>query len=304
MNGFVDLQVNGYAGVDFNSDHVTPEQLTGVCKRLRSDGVDQILATVITAPLDTMALRISRIAQLIDELPDANEVIAGIHIEGPFINRQTGFVGAHPVDAVRDANLDDAKLLIDAAGGHAKLVTLAPESDPGGRVTRWLSDQGIIVAAGHCDATLEQLRESLDAGLRLFTHLGNGCANQINRHDNVIQRALSCSDRLMISLIADGHHVPPFALANYLRCIPDENVVIVTDAISAAGLGPGKYELGNQIVEVDADGAAWSQCRTHFAGCAATMPEMVRVLKEKVGVSDQRIDQWTNANPRRLLGTT
>ena len=84
----------------------------------------------------------------------------------------------------------------------------------------------------------------------------------------------------MVSFIADGHHVPIFALRNYLRCIPNDNVVIVTDAISAAGLGPGKYELSGQIVEVDPDGAAWASCRTHFAGCATTLPQMIDVLKQ------------------------
>ncbi len=302
MSGFVDLQVNGYAGVDFNSaTPLTEQQAIDVSIRLSADGVDRILATIITAPMPVMEARIARIGQLIDQVPQFAGRVAGIHVEGPFLSPVDGFVGAHPKSAVCAANLEDAKRLIDAGGGHVRLMTLAPEMDQGALVTGALVKQGIIVAAGHCDPTIDQLRESIDAGLRLFTHLGNACPGLIGRHDNIVQRTLSLSDRLMISLIADGHHVPPFALGNYLQCIPDENVVIVTDAISAAGLGPGRYEVCDQIVEVDEEGAAWAACRTHYAGCAATMPEMVKILKDKVGATDGQIDRWTSANPARLL---
>ena len=303
MNGFVDLQVNGYAGVDFNSAiPLTDQQVVDVCERLKGDGVSRILATVITAPLDAMIARISRLANLIDQIPEVAEQIAGIHVEGPFINPADGFVGAHPRDSVCQANLDDANRLIDAGGSHVRLVTLAPERDDAAKVTRSLSDRGIVMAAGHSDASIDQLNESIDSGLKLFTHLGNGCPGLMHRHDNIVQRVLSLSDRLAISFIADGHHVPMFALANYFHRVPEEKTIIVTDAISAAGLPPGRYELSDQIVEVDPDRAAWAAGREHFAGCATTMPEMVDILKQRIGATDSQIERWTIANPARLLG--
>ncbi len=302
MSGFIDLQVNGYAGIDFNSAAtLTDEQAVGVCRRLESDGVDRILATIITAPIDTMVARIGRLAELIDQIPEVAKRIAGIHVEGPFINPADGFVGAHPPSSVVPANLIDANRLVDAGRGHVRLMTLAPEMDDRATVTRALSAQGIVVAAGHCDASLDQLKESLGAGLRLFTHLGNGCPGMLHRHDNIVQRVLSLGDSLMISFIADGHHVPMHALGNYLRCVADRNIVIVTDAISAAGLGPGRYELSDQIVEVDENGAAWAACRTHFAGCATTMPEMVEILKRDIRATAAQIKCWTVDNPARLL---
>jgi N-acetylglucosamine-6-phosphate deacetylase len=170
-------------------------------------------------------------------------------------------------------------------------------------VTKMLADAGIVVAAGHCDASIDQLRCGIDHGLKLFTHLGNGCPGLLPRHDNIIQRVLSLSDQLMVSFIADGHHVPAPALSNYLRRVPDDNIVIVTDAISAAGLGPGRYELADQIVEVDEDGAAWSQCRTHFAGCASTFPQMIDFLTHQVGATDSDIQRWLIDNPSRLLSS-
>lgn len=302
MSGFVDLQVNGYVGVDFNGETLSEDDANIVSEKLIADGVSSALVTIITAPLESMIRRIARVAELIDTVPTFANVIAGIHLEGPFINAAEGYVGAHPAAAVIPATLEAAERLLEAAGGHVKLVTLAPEMDDRAIVTKSLADRGIVVAAGHCDASLDQLNESIDAGLGLFTHLGNGCPGQLHRHDNIIQRVLSISDRLRISFIADGHHIPPFALKNYLRCVPDEHIIIVSDAISAAGLGPGHYGLADQIVHVDEDGAAWSADRTHFAGCATTLPEMVVILKDKVGIDPAMSVRWMTENPKRLLG--
>ena len=303
MGGYVDLQVNGYAGVDFNADDLGEDRLAEVCQRLADDGVDQILATVITAPIDSMIARLSNLSRHIERVPEIGRMITGLHVEGPFLNPQPGFIGAHPASAAGQASVETSERLLEAGGGHVKLFTLAPEMDPQARVTETLSRRGVAVAAGHSDASRDQLRESVDAGLGLFTHLGNGCPAALPRHENIIQRVLSLADRLMISFIADSHHVPFFALRNYLRCVPDENVVIVTDAMNAAGLGPGRYELAGQTVEVDPDGAAWAADRTHFAGSAATMPKMRTLLSEQFGLDAATLQRWMVDNPRRLIAS-
>ncbi|WP_182866152.1 N-acetylglucosamine-6-phosphate deacetylase [Stieleria mannarensis] len=301
MSGSVDLQVNGYYGVDFNSDDLTDEAILTACRQLRDDGVESFLPTIITDQIDSMVGRISRIAEAAETHAEIAEIVAGIHVEGPFISPEPGFVGAHPVDCVREATVDRAKQLVDAGRGRVRLVTLAPEMPGTVEVTRWLCDQSIVVAAGHSDASIAQLRQAIDAGLSMFTHLGNGCPGQMHRHDNIVQRVLSLSDQLVISLIADGHHVPWFALANYCKCIPEENIVIVTDAIAAAGLGPGFYRLAGQMVEVDQHLAAWAEGHGHFAGCATTMPQMAEMLGRHLGIDPDRIDRWTRTNPRRVL---
>jgi N-acetylglucosamine-6-phosphate deacetylase len=136
------------------------------------------------------------------------------------------------------------KRLLDAAGGLAKIVTLAPEHDAGLRVTRMLAGAGIRVSAGHTDAPLDLLRAAIDAGLSMFTHLGNGCPMHLHRHDNIVQRALSLSDQLWLMFIADGAHVAFPALGNYLRAAGLEKTIIVTDAVAPAGRGPGRFQLG------------------------------------------------------------
>ncbi|MEL6108790.1 MAG: N-acetylglucosamine-6-phosphate deacetylase [Planctomycetota bacterium] len=301
MSGFIDLQVNGYRGVDFNQDQLGDDEIVAACRALREDGVAQFLPTVITDDLRVMCRRIRRIADAATSNVEIAAMVAGIHVEGPFISREPGFVGAHPAKHTCQPRIGDVMRLIEAGQGLVRLLTLAPElSDAASVITR-LVDEGIVVAAGHSDASNDDLRRGIDHGLSMFTHLGNGCPGEMHRHDNIIQRVLSFGDRLTISFIADGHHVPFFALGNYLRMLPPEHIVVVTDAISAAGLGPGEHRLAGQTVEVDENLAAWASGRQHFAGCATTMPQMAALLKEHLRATQEDIHRWTIENPARLL---
>ncbi len=303
MDGTFDLQVNGYAGVDFNGDDLTADALHAACIALRRYGVAGVLATVITEHVPAMCARLRRLVDLraADDL--AQQVIAGLHVEGPFLNGADGYRGAHPADAIRPAEIDVADQLVTAGNGLVRLVTLAPEQDTNHRVTAWLAARGITVSAGHCDPTLDALRGAIDAGLTLFTHLGNGCPMVLPRHDNVIQRALSLSDRLTCCFIADGVHVPTFALRNYLRCAGVDRCCVVTDAMAAAGLGPGKFRLGRWEVAVGGDGAARSPDGSHLVGSAMTMPQN-RVNLLAMGLTDHDCDALLITNPRRAIGGT
>ena len=139
-DGFVDLQVNGYADVDFNCDELSTERVTAVCQRLRADGLAGILATVITADVDAMCRRLSIICRICESDSAIAGMICGIHIEGPFLNERPGYIGAHPAEFARPADIDTMKRLLDAGGGHMKIVTLAPEQDDQGRVTKLLTE--------------------------------------------------------------------------------------------------------------------------------------------------------------------
>jgi N-acetylglucosamine-6-phosphate deacetylase len=300
-NGYIDLQVNGYADVDFNADELVAEDVAAVCERLRNDGVAGILATVITADVDAMRRRLANICRVRDADSSIAETIWGIHVEGPFLNEQTGYIGAHPAAFARPADLETMKRLLDASGGLTRIVTLAPERDSGQRVTRFLAEQGVRVSAGHCNPSLDELRATIDAGLSLFTHLGNGCPATLARHDNIIQRVLSLSDRLHIGFIADGVHVPFVALGNYLKSCGCERAFIVTDAIRGAGLGPGEYSIGDQRVVVDENLATWAADRSHLVGSAGTMPRSAENLRAQLGLAEHQIQQLMFDNPRRIL---
>src|SRR3954469_15065792 len=300
-SGYVDLQVNGYADVDFNADELSAERVAVACGRLREEGVAGILATAITADLDAMCRRLTNISRVRAANPAIADVIWGIHIEGPFLNEQPGYIGAHPAESAKPADLDSTKRLLDAAGGLTKIFTLAPERDANSSVTKYLAGQGVCVSAGHCNPALDELRAAIDAGLSLFTHLGNGCPGTLPRHDNIIQRALSLSDRLMFGFIADGVHVPVVALGNYLKCCGLDRAFIVTDAIRGAGLGPGEYTIGDQRVVIDENLATWSADRSHLVGSAGTMVQSAENLRKSLGLSAEQTQQLLSDNPRKLM---
>lgn len=299
--GYIDLQVNGYAGVDFNQDELSAEELHSACQHLRKDGVAGILATIITDSIDVMRHRIRRIVRLhaVDDL--VRQVIIGLHLEGPFISSARDYYGAHPRGEIRPASVDMMMRLLESADGLVRIVTLAPERDQGLEVTRMLSEKGIVVAAGHCNPTLDELDAALDAGLRMFTHLGNGCPMSLPRHDNIIQRVLSRSDRIWTSFIADGIHIDFPALGNYLQLAGDR-AVVVTDAMAAAGFGPGQYRLGKWEIDVGQDLAAWSPGRAHLLGSAMSMVQAEKNLRTALGLGPERIKRLLRRGPLELLG--
>jgi N-acetylglucosamine-6-phosphate deacetylase len=296
---FFDLQINGYAGVDFNQDNLTPEQLDHACQKLDADGVTGILATVITDTLPAMRHRLANLVRCREQSPLARQIIAGIHIEGPFLSPVTGYRGAHPADAIQPADESVMQSLLESAAGLTRLVTLAPEQDAEMKVTRLLRQSGITISAGHTDATLDQLKASIDAGLTLFTHLGNGCPQQMHRHDNIIQRVMSLRDSITPTLIADGVHLPFFVLKNFLDHFGIDRCIIVTDAIAPAGLGPGRYTLARWDLLIGPDMVARSPDGSHFVGSAITMPQSADNLATQLTLTESQIKTLTSINPAR-----
>ncbi|QXD23577.1 N-acetylglucosamine-6-phosphate deacetylase [Opitutia bacterium ISCC 51] len=301
MNPF-DIQVNGYAGTDFCSPGLSVEDLHSACVALETDGFDSILATIITDSLDRLLLKVANLVHLREKDPLAQKMIAGIHVEGPFLNPAPGYIGAHDAEYVKLANVDDAKRMLDVGKGLVRLVTLAPEMDPYFETTRFLKGEGIVVSAGHCNPSLEQLKGAIDNGLSMVTHLGNGCPVELPRHDNVVQRFLHFREQLWICFIPDGHHINFYSLKNYLDLVGVERAIMVTDAISAARLGPGLHRLSGFEVEVDDEGVARRPGSANLAGSTLTMARLRRNLREQLGLSDADIQQLIDTNPRKALG--
>lgn len=297
----LDLQLNGYKGIDFNADEIGLAGLRAACEAVRRDGGGQMLATIITDRLDLMVGRIRRLAALHAADPLIADVMAGIHVEGPFINPQPGYVGAHPAAHVLPASPQVAGDLVDAGRGLVRLVTLAPECDAGLATTRWLAERNILVAAGHCDPSPAVLEEAIDAGLTCFTHLGNGCPLLLPRHDNIIQRVLATDRLRWVTVIPDAVHLPPTMIRTVIRAVGIDRVIAITDATAAGGMGVGRFSLAGQEVIVDAQGAAWAADRSHLMGSTASMGRICDVLQTAVGLSAAEVAIVTQVNPARAL---
>jgi N-acetylglucosamine-6-phosphate deacetylase len=297
----LDLQLNGYAGVDFNIDHLSLDDLKRSCAAVRAHGGGRILATIITDQLDRMTARIRRLADLHAADPLISEVIAGIHVEGPFISPLPGYVGAHPAVHTLPAGVSAAEQLLAAGCGLVRLVTLAPECDSGMATTRWLADRGVVVSGGHSNASLEQLEAAVEAGLSAYTHLGNGCPLLMHRHDNIIQRVLMTPGLRWIMVIPDGVHIPYRVLGDYIRRIGIDRTIAVTDATAAGGMGPGRFTLAGQEVVVGDDGAAWAADRSHFVGSTASMAFIRDALRTAIGLTADEVDRITSVNPSRAI---
>ncbi len=295
----LDMQLNGYRGIDFNADNLTVEEVRNTCERLRQDGGGQFLGTIITDSMAKMTARIARLAAAFENDPVVRQTMVGIHIEGPFISPEVGYCGAHPAEHTLSATQEAAGRLLDAGGGLVRMVTLAPEHDAGLRTTRWLSDRNVLVSAGHCNPSRDLLSRAVDAGLSLFTHLGNGCPALLPRHDNIIQRVLACGTLPFIMFIADGVHIPLEVLGNYLTLAGIARSIVVTDGTSAAGMGPGRFLLAGQEVTVGEDGAAWAEGRSHLVGSTATMPQLQSLLQSKLNLPEGDVERLVGINPRR-----
>lgn len=300
-NNFFDIQVNGYAGIDFNKPDITLDEMRYACTQLRKDGLKGILVAIITADTEYMTGCLQRIAQLREEDELVKDMIYGFHIEGPFINKEIGYRGAHNSAWIKNADIELMKKLIDASSGLTRIVTIAPEVDSGFRVTKMLAEKNIIVSAGHTNASLKELNAAIDNGLSMFTHLGNGCPTELARHDNIIQRVLSLKNQLWISFIADGIHIPLFILKNYFAVTGFDKVIITTDAMSAASAKPGVYTLGDIKLEVGSDRIVRELGKDNFAGSSITMLESSQLLHNNLNISEKNIDKLMKENPFKAV---
>ena len=280
LPGLFDLQVNGFAGVDFNAPDLTADRVSEALERMRATGVTRCLPTIITASFEQFAASV----RVLGRMP--NHAIAGIHMEGPYVSPVDGARGAHPREHVRPASVDDFKRRQDAAAGRIVLVTLAPEVPGAMPLIEHLVDSGVRVAIGHTDATPEQISEAIAAGATLATHLGNGCPEMLPRHPNVIWQQLA-ADALFASLIVDGHHLPPATVKAMVRAKGPQRTMLVTDATAAAGSAPGRYRIGGVEGRLGDDGRVSLPGTPYLAGSALTLD---RAIANMVRFSELSID--------------
>jgi N-acetylglucosamine-6-phosphate deacetylase len=299
--GLVDIQVNGFAGIDFNTPGLTVETLDAALRAMLATGVTRCLPTLITAGEDHLARCFSALEAASRQSDLARRMVLGYHLEGPFLSPEPGFRGCHPAGSMRAADLAMFERLQEAAGGRIRLITVAPEVPGALDLIGALSRRGIIVALGHTAAGHAVLREAASRGARLSTHLGNGCAQVLPRNDSPVLWQLG-DDRLMASFIADGTHIPPDILKVYVRAKGVERAILVTDAVAGAGAAPGDYRLGEVAITRRAEPVVHLTGTTLLAGSALTLDQAVRNAMAWLGLDLAGAVRLARDNPLRLLG--
>jgi N-acetylglucosamine-6-phosphate deacetylase len=301
--GWIDLQVNGFAGVDYNSPSSSHEEINRSIRAILQTGVTRFFPTVITgSPADMLgALRNLAAARETAWASSRWECSAmeAFHLEGPYISPQDGPRGAHPERWVRPPDLDEFHRFQEAALGHIRLVTLSPEWPSAPRFIEALVGEGVVVSIGHTSAGPSQIADAVSAGASLSTHLGNGAHAMLPRHPNYIWEQLA-EDRLAASFIVDGIHLGPAFLKVALRAKGLERSFLVTDAVMPAGCAPGPYKLGEVDVELHLDGSVRLLGGTRLAGSALRMDRALQNVMRIAGLNLREAITLATRNPARV----
>ncbi|GGF38235.1 N-acetylglucosamine-6-phosphate deacetylase [Echinicola rosea] len=237
--GLVDLQVNGFQGVDFNAPDLSVNDVVFCTEKLWENGVTTFLPTLITASEQALSESIKKISHACED-PLIAASIAGIHLEGPFISKDAGPRGAHPLEFVQEPNWEFISRLQKEANGKIKLITLSPEYQGSNDLIKKCVPENIQVAIGHTAAQAGQINKAVEAGASLSTHLGNAAHLSLPRHPNYIWDQLAMDD-LWTSMISDGFHLPDAAMKVFMSVKPDKTF-LVSDSTKFAGLPAGTYQ--------------------------------------------------------------
>ena len=304
-SGFVDLQVNGFGGINFSDPGLTMSEIRQVMRAQARLGTLAFCPTVITAEM----IVYRRVLQLLDEALREQSGwgegcwMPGIHLEGPFISPEDGAVGVHPRQYVQPPDAERFAEIFEMAGGKIALLTLAPELPGALELIARAVELGVAVSIGHTLADAAAVRAAVAAGARLSTHLGNGCPNWLHRHHNPIWPQLAAPE-LTAMLITDGHHLPPEVIAAFLAAKRPGRVIVTSDAAPAAGCPPGEYAFFGSRVLLEPSGRLRNLERDTLAGSAASMLDCMNHLAGLGLLSEADLWRVGRDQPLAAIGRT
>lgn len=296
--GLIDIQINGYMGIDFTGENLSLEGIRSATKALWKEGVTTFLPTVITADNERLAANFAILAKALKD-PEIGPSIPGFHLEGPYISPIAGFRGAHLEKYIRNPEWKEFAAYQKAAANGIKLVTLAPEAEGAMPFIRQLRESGVIVALGHHNGSAGEVRDAVYAGANLATHLGNGCANEINRHNNPLWPQLA-NDGMSISIIVDGFHLNRDEVRTFYKAKGPEKTILVSDALDLAGLEPGEYIRGERTVLLTPNVIKFP-AENVLAGAASPIRACVGNMMRFTQCSLAEAIRMASTNPAQLL---
>jgi N-acetylglucosamine-6-phosphate deacetylase len=300
--GLIDLQVNGFRGLDLNDGAVTPARVAALTRMMTGLGVTTYLPTLITASCASLCSALKAIAEARRQDPLCARMIPFVHVEGPYLAPDDGPRGGHPREHIRPPDLDEVDEWQRVSGNLVGKITLSPHHDQAENFIRALAERRILVAIGHTSATADQIRDAVSAGARLSTHLGNGAAATLPRHPNFIWAQLA-DDRLDAGFIADGFHLPADTFKAMLRAKGLERSYLVSDTTAAGGLPPGIYDqpIGGRV-EVGSDGRLSVVGTPYLAGASRPLRQDVALAIRMAGLTLSDGLQLATLNPGRVAG--
>ncbi len=301
--GLIDNQINGFAGVSFTfgGGELTPEGVRKATEAIWKTGVTSYLPTLTTNSHDVLIKNFAVLGNIIDDEALLGS-IPGFHLEGPYISPVDGYRGAHPLNHVRKPDWEEFLQYRKAAGNKIIHVTLAPEIEGAMDFIDNCRANGIVVALGHHNGSAEEITEAIDRGAVIATHLGNGCANMINRHLNPLWPQLS-DDRLMISIIGDGFHLNPEEIRVFYKVKGPDKTIITSDVTSYASLEPGSYltEEG-ETIELTPGGMLKYPAQDVLYGSASPVRKGLVNIMKYTGCSLEEAFRMSAFNPAKLYG--
>ncbi|MGE3316482.1 MAG: N-acetylglucosamine-6-phosphate deacetylase [Planctomycetaceae bacterium] len=299
--GLFDLQINGNGGTWFGRVGITADEVLQALEPHFRFGVTRLCPTLITNSREALADGFAAVREACEREPWAAKLVAGCHLEGPYISGEDGPRGAHPLEHVRDPDWSEFEALQEASGGRIVLVTLAPERRGASEFIAKAVKSGVTIAIGHTAANSDEITAAVDAGARLSTHLGNGAHGMIRRHPNYIWDQLG-EPRLTASLITDGHHLPPSVMRSIIFAKTPRNIVITCDASGLAGCPPGLYREGSIEMEILEDGRiVLAGQRQLLAGSTLETDGCITACLVHTDVTLPEAIDMAGRNPARLL---
>lgn len=301
LPGLVDIQINGYGGIDLNGSDLDAARVGRIVRSLQTRGVTRFCPTICTQSHEHMTRALRAVAGACAGHPWIARAVAGIHVEGPYISFEDGARGAHPREHVRAPDWEEFEAFQAAAGGRIGILTLSPEWPGAAAFIRRVAASGVVVAIGHTAAPPEVIRDAISAGARLSTHLGNGAPAMLPRHPNYIWEQLA-ADELSASIIVDGQHLPPAVVKTFVRTKGIGRTILISDAVALAGMPPGDYDWLGLRVTLSPEGRISLTGTPYLAGSALDLASALGKVMACAGVSVADAVTMASTNPARLLG--
>lgn len=303
-SGLLDLQINGFSGVDFNTFPIREHDFIKVINNLSREGVLSFFPTIITNSDSNILDLLKNINDLCQSNSLINSFVSGIHLEGPFISPVKEASGAHSKDYIKAPDWDLFQLFQEASGNRIKIVTLSPEWDNAIDFIKKCAANTIIVSIGHTVASNEQINAAVKAGAKMSTHLGNGAPLSLHRNSNIIYDQLA-NNGLTPSIIADGFHLPD----NFLKLVLEvkkTDVVLVSDSTMFAGMAPSVYHshIGGEVKLEEGGRLSLNKNQNLLAGSAVSLLDCVNKLISSDILSLS--DAWSLASkkPKEVVSIT